>query len=153
MAAQALMRYGASGWSAHFLGLFTSDIPGAPEFFHKQVPVETGIGWYLRYLYEIGELGPGKKIDSAPLPMDQWGELAFREALLDAISRRAGIGDVLAEGCCRAAQKWGRLEKDMESGALRFPAWGATGHWTLRGRSFGRPRRSSQLGPKSNLPE
>jgi aldehyde:ferredoxin oxidoreductase len=131
LASNALMRYGASGWSAHFLGLFVSDIPGAPEFFHKQVPVETGIGWYLRYLYEIGDLGPGKRIDSAPLPMDQWGELSFREALLDAISRRAGIGDALAEGCCRAAQKWGRLEKDMESGALRFPAWGATGHWTL----------------------
>ncbi len=130
-ASEALMRYGASGWSTHFLGLFVSDIPGAPEFFHKQVPVETGIGWYLRYLHEIGELGPGKKIDSAPLPIDQWGELAFREALLDAVSRRAGIGDALAEGCCRAAQKWGRLEKDMESGALRFPAWGATGHWTL----------------------
>jgi aldehyde:ferredoxin oxidoreductase len=131
LASEALMRHGASGWSAHFLGLFVSDIPGAPEFFHKQVPVETGIGWYLRYLHEIGILGPGKKIDSAPLPMDQWGELAFREALLDAISRRAGIGDALAEGCCRAAQKWGRLETDMESGALRFPAWGATGHWTL----------------------
>jgi aldehyde:ferredoxin oxidoreductase len=131
LASEALMRYGASGWAAHFLGLFVSDIPGAPEFFHKQVPVETGIGWYLRYLHEIGELGPGKRIDSAPLPMDQWGELAFREALLDAVSRRAGIGDALAEGCCRAAQKWGRLEQDMESGALRFPAWGATGHWTL----------------------
>lgn len=131
LASEALMRYGASGWSAHFVGLFVSDIPGAPEFFHKQVPVETGIGWYLRYLHEIGVLGPGKEIDSAPLPMDQWGELAFREVFLDAVSRRAGIGDALAEGCCRAAQKWGRLEKDMESGALRFPAWGATGHWTL----------------------
>jgi aldehyde:ferredoxin oxidoreductase len=131
LASEALMRYGASGWSAHFLGLFVSDIPGAPDFFHKQVPVETGMGWYLRYLYEIGELGPGKKIDSSPLPMDQWGELAFREALLDAVSRRAGIGDALAEGCCRAAEKWGRLDQDRESGALRFPAWGATGHWTL----------------------
>jgi aldehyde:ferredoxin oxidoreductase len=131
LASQALMKYGASGWSAHFLGLFVSDIPGAPEFFHKQVPVETGIGWYLRYLHEIGELGPGKRIDSAPLPIDQWGELAFREAMLDAISRRVGIGDILAEGCMRAAEKWGRLEKDLESGALRFPAWGATGHWTL----------------------
>jgi aldehyde:ferredoxin oxidoreductase len=131
LASEALMRYGASGWSAHFVGLFESDIPGAPEFFHKKVPVETGMGWYLRYLYEIGELGPGKRIDSSPLPMDQWGELSFRTALLDAVSRRAGIGDALAEGCCRAAEKWGRLEKDMESGALRFPAWGATGHWTL----------------------
>ena len=41
--------------------------------------------------------------------MDQWGELSFRLALLDAISGRVGIGDALAEGCCRAAQKWGRL--------------------------------------------
>jgi aldehyde:ferredoxin oxidoreductase len=131
LATEALMKYGASGWSAHFLGLFVSDIPGAPDFFHKKVPVETGIGWYIRYLYEIGELGPGKRIDSSPLSMDQWGDLSFRLAFLDAISKRVGIGDILAEGCCRAAQKWGRLEKDMESGALRFPAWGATGHWTL----------------------
>jgi aldehyde:ferredoxin oxidoreductase len=131
LASQALMRYGVSGWSAHFLGLFISDIPGAPDFFHKKVPVETGMGWYLRYLYEIGELGPGKRIDSAPLPMDQWGDLSFRRALLDAVSRRVGIGDALAEGCLRAAEKWGRLNQDLESGALRFPAWGATGHWTL----------------------
>ncbi len=131
LASQALMKYGASGWSAHFLGLFISDIPGAPDFFHKKVPVETGIGWYIRYLHEIGELGPGKKIDSSPLPMDQWGSLNFRLAFLDAISKRVGIGDALAEGCMRAAEKWGRLEKDLENGALRFPAWGATGHWTL----------------------
>jgi len=63
--------------------------------------------------------------------MDQWGKLSFRLALLDAIARRVGIGDALAEGCCRAAQKWGRLEKDRDSGALRLPAWGATSHWTM----------------------
>ncbi len=131
LASKALMRYGASGWAAHFLGLFVSDIPGAPEFFNKKVPVETGIGWYIRYLYRIGELGPGKRIDSSPLPMDQWDSLGFRLAFLDAVSNRVGIGADLAEGCLRAAEKWGRLEKDLESGALRFPAWGATGHWTL----------------------
>ncbi|MBN2061859.1 MAG: hypothetical protein JW882_15725 [Deltaproteobacteria bacterium] len=131
LAAEALMRYGASGWGAHFVGLFLSDIPGAPDFFHKKVPVETGIGWYIKYLYEIGELGPGKKIDSAPLPMEEWGTLQFRKAFLDAISRRVGVGDALAEGCLHAAERWGRLEEDLESGALRFPAWGATGHWTL----------------------
>ena len=63
--------------------------------------------------------------------MDQWGELSFRLALLDAIARRRGIGDALAEGCCRAAQRWGRLETDRDSGALRLPAWGATSHWTM----------------------
>ena len=131
LASEALMKYGASGWSAHFLGLFVSDAPGAPDFFNKKVPVETGIGWYIRYLYRLGELGPGKRIESAPLPMEQWGTLNFRLAFLDAISKRVGIGDALAEGCMRAAQKWGTLERDYENGALRFPAWGATGHWTL----------------------
>ncbi len=131
LAAEALMRYGASAWAAHFVGLFLSDIPNAPAFFNKRVPVETGMGWYIKYLYDIGELGPGKKIDSSPLPMKEWGSLQFRKALLDAVSRRVGIGDALAEGTCHAAKKWGRLEEDMESGALRFPAWGATGHWTL----------------------
>ncbi|MDR0310044.1 MAG: hypothetical protein LBJ21_00515 [Acidobacteriota bacterium] len=131
LASEALMKYGASGWSAHFLGLFVSDIPGAPDFFNGKVPVETGIGWYLRYLYRIGDLGPGKRIESAPLPMEQWGSLNFRIAFLDAISKRVGIGDVLAEGCMHAAEKWGTLERDLENGALRFPAWGATGHWTL----------------------
>ena len=41
------------------------------------------------------------------------------------------IGDALAEGACRAAEKWGRLEKDRDSCALRLTAWGATTHWTL----------------------
>ena len=123
------MRYGVSGWSAHFLGLFISDIPGAPDFFHKKVPVETGMGWYLRYLYEIGELGPGKRIDSAPLPMDQWGELSFRRALLDAVSRRVGIGDALAEGCFRAAEKWGRLESGSGKRCFALPGLGRD--WSL----------------------
>ena len=35
------------------------------------------------------------------------------------------------KACLRAAEKWGRLNQDLESGALRFPAWGATGHWTM----------------------
>ena len=130
-ASEALMKYGASAWAAHFLGLFLSDIPGAPDFFNKQVPTETGIGWYLRYLYRIGDLGPGKRIESSPLPMEQWGSLNFRLAFLDAVAKRVGIGDALAEGCMHAAEKWGTLERDYENGALRFPAWGSTGHWYL----------------------
>jgi len=129
-AAEAIIRYGLSSWSAHFHAMST-EIEGAPEIFHGEVPVDSGLGWYLQTLYEQGVLGPGKEIDSAPLPMKQWGELSFRLALLDAIARRVGIGDALAEGCCRAAEKWGRLEKDKESCALRLPAWGATSHWTM----------------------
>lgn len=129
-ACEALIRHGISSWSAHFHAMSVK-ISGAPEFFHGEVPTDSGLGWYLQYLYEQGLLGPGKQIDSAPLPMDQWGELSFRLALLDAVSRRVGIGDALAEGLCRAAQKWGRLETDRDSGALRLPGWGASSHWTM----------------------
>jgi hypothetical protein len=38
------------------------------------------------------------------------------------ISARKGIGKDLSEGLARAAKKWGRLDEDMKSGALRFPA-------------------------------
>jgi aldehyde:ferredoxin oxidoreductase len=130
LAAEALIRYGLSSWSAHFHG-FSTPIAGAPEFYHGKVPVDSGLGWYLQYLKEQGLLGPGKQIESAPLPMDQWGELSFRLALLDAIARRVGIGDAIAEGCCRASEKWGRLETDRDNCALRLPAWGATSHWTM----------------------
>jgi aldehyde:ferredoxin oxidoreductase len=129
-ASEALIKYGLSSWAAHW-HRDSFEVAGAPDLFHGKVPSDSGLGWYLQYLYDQGVLGPGKQIDSAPLPMDQWGELSFRLALLDAISRRAGIGDALAEGCCRAAQKWGRLEMDRASGALRLPAWGATSHWTM----------------------
>ena len=39
----------------------------------------------------------------------------------------------LAEGAIEAAKRWGRLEEDKNSGALRFPAWGSVFHWTLPG--------------------
>jgi aldehyde:ferredoxin oxidoreductase len=129
-ASEALIKYGLSSWSAHWNRDFF-EVAGAPEFFHGKVPSDSGLGWYLQYLHQEGLLGPGREIDSAPLPMDEMDGLSFRLALLGAIARRAGIGDALAEGCCRAAQKWGRLETDRDSGALRFPAWGASSHWTM----------------------
>jgi aldehyde:ferredoxin oxidoreductase len=131
-AAEALIKYGLSSWAAHFhMDMFSQDIPGAPALFRGKVPTDSGLGWYLQYLKQEGILGPGKEIDSYPLPMDQWTDLSFRLALLDAIANRTGIGDALAEGTCRAAEKWGRLEKDKESGALRLTAWGAATHWTM----------------------
>ncbi|MBN2241943.1 MAG: hypothetical protein JW793_04575 [Acidobacteria bacterium] len=129
--ADVIMRWGISAWGARFESIFREDIPGAPALFKKQVPLEPGLGWYIKYLYDLGVLGPGKRIDSNPLPMDEWNELIFREALCDAIAYRKGIGDTLAEGTLEAAKKWGRLEEDMNSGALRFPAWGSLFHWTL----------------------
>ena len=130
-AADIAIRWGMSTWGAQFGGVFQLDIPGAPALFHKKVPDAPGLGWYIKYLYDLGVLGPGKKIDSSPLQMEQWGDLIFREAFCDAVARRAGIGNVLADGALEAANTWGRLEEDKNSGALRFPAWGSVFHWTL----------------------
>jgi aldehyde:ferredoxin oxidoreductase len=131
--ADIAIKWGICTWATKFGGAFSSNVPGAPALFKGEVPMEPGMGWYIKYLYELGVLGPGKKIESHPLPMDQWGHLSFRETFCDAIARKIGIGADLAEGTLEAAKKWGRLDEDLKSGALRFPAWGASWHWTLSG--------------------
>jgi len=65
--------------------------------------------------------------------MDQWNTLTFREIFCDAIARKIGIGADLAEGILECAKKWGRIDEDMNSGALRLPAYGASWHHTLPG--------------------
>jgi aldehyde:ferredoxin oxidoreductase len=90
-------------------------------------------GGYLLELYNMGILGPGKAIDSAPLPWDKLGSIEFAEALVKAISYRQGIGNDLAEGPSRAAEKWGRLEEDLADGRLALSQWGYVWHWSLPG--------------------
>ena len=58
----------------------------------------------------MGVLGPGKEID-CDLPFDKYGKLEFIEKLINAIAQRKGIGDDLAEGGPRAAQKMGEAGK------------------------------------------
>ena len=130
-AADVAMRWGICTWATKFGGALDMDVPNAPALFKGKVPMEPGIGWYIKYLFDIGELGPGKRIESYPLPMDQWNTLTFREVFCDAIARKIGIGADLAEGILEAAEKWGRLEEDMNSGALRLPAYGASWHHTM----------------------
>ena len=132
--ADIALKWGICTWATKFGGAIENKVPNAPAAFKNGlVPMEPGMGWYIKYLYELGVLGPGKKIDSHPLPMDQWGELSFREVFCDAIARRVGIGKDLAEGTLEAAKKWGRLDEDLNSGALRFPAYGASWHHSLPG--------------------
>ena len=131
--ADVAIKWGICTWATKFGGAMENDVPGAPALFKGRVPMEPGMGWYIKYLYELGVLGPGKKIESHPLPMDQWEKLSFREIFCDAIARKIGIGADLAEGTLEAAKKWGRLEEDLNSGALRFPAYGASWHHTLPG--------------------
>jgi aldehyde:ferredoxin oxidoreductase len=131
--ADIAIKWGICTWATKFGGAVTLPVKNAPAAYKGMMPMEPGMGWYIKYLYEIGELGPGKKIDSYPLPMDQWDTLKFREIFCDAITRRVGIGADLAEGFLEAVKKWGRLEEDMNSGVLRTPAWGASWHHTLPG--------------------
>jgi len=132
-AADVAMRWGICTWATKFGGALDMDVPGAPALFNGRVPMEPGVGWYIKYLYDLGVLGPGKQIESYPLPMEQWNTLVFREIFCEAIARKIGIGAVLGEGMLHAAEKWGRLEEDMNSGAIRLPAWGASWHHTLPG--------------------
>ena len=92
-----------------------------------------GAHQYLKALYDMGVLGSDKAIKSAPLAMESYGTLGFAEEYLKAVSSRQGIGADLTEGAPRAAQKWGRLEEDLESGILNYPQWGYFFHFTLPG--------------------
>lgn len=92
---------------------------------------------YLKSLHTEGVLGAGMAID-CPLEFDQYGNLAYAEQLIKAISYRSDgkgqphvFGDVLAEGFVRAAEAWGRLsgeQSDLKNGRLPFPHWGLPRH-------------------------
>ncbi|MEW6443013.1 MAG: aldehyde ferredoxin oxidoreductase N-terminal domain-containing protein [bacterium] len=85
---------------------------------------------YLKDLHKMGVLGPGKPID-CKLPFDRFGEEAFIEELMRMIALREGIGDDIAEGFFRAADRWGRKE-DPQSGLLPYPHWGLPDHYDPR---------------------
>jgi aldehyde:ferredoxin oxidoreductase len=92
-------------------------------------PANTGAGWYVKRLYDMGVIGPGKAVDTYPLPMDQYEKVEFAEIFSLAIAKRIGIGNLIAEGTVRFAEKIGRIS-DLND-ILRLPAWGYMDHWTM----------------------
>lgn len=86
---------------------------------------------YMNVLYQQGILGPGKKID-CDLPMDLFGKPEFFHSAARKVILREGIGNVLSEGCARAAEAWGRLKDDTDSGLLALPNWGYIQHYDPR---------------------
>jgi aldehyde:ferredoxin oxidoreductase len=88
-------------------------------------------GPWLVGLYKQGILGPGKQIDTK-LNFADYGSEAFNKAFLEAIAYRTDIGADLAEGCARAAEKWGRYEEDTTSGALAICGHGYAHHYDAR---------------------
>lgn len=92
-----------------------------------------GTHQYMKALYDMGVLGKGKSIDSAPLSMESYGTLGWAEEFMRTITSGEGIGADLAEGAPRAAARWGRLDEDLDSGILNCPQWGYHFHFTLPG--------------------
>ncbi len=86
---------------------------------------------YLDTLHRQGVLGPGRDVHT-DLPLDDIGELGFLEELLHRIAYRREIGDDLAEGLPRAAERWGRLDTDLGTGDLAAPFWGYPDHFDPR---------------------
>ncbi len=86
---------------------------------------------YLMGLYGKGVLGPGKAL-SCSLPFERWATAGYKNELIRMIALREGLGQDLAEGLARAAQKWGRWDEDTRSGLLNHPNWGYFEHYDPR---------------------
>ncbi len=104
-----------------------AEFPIQPE-----LPAYTAMGWYLKKMYDLGVIGPGKKMDTAPLPMEDYDKIQFAEIYGLAIAKRIGIGNLLAEGTVRFAEKLGRLPGDFDV-LLRSTPWGFIDHWSMPG--------------------
>jgi len=92
--------------------------------FEKGIP-------YLRDLNKMGVMGPGMEIDT-DLPFHKLGQIEFVERLVEIIVNREGIGEDIAEGFTRAAERWGRLDKDLKTGILNCSYWGLPMHYDPR---------------------
>jgi aldehyde:ferredoxin oxidoreductase len=122
-------------------GTLTVRVSGSTKFSRQgsDLMMKYGLGhWafspiqgYVQSLYKRGLLGKGKQIE-CDLPMDQTGTLGFYQILFNKIATRQGIGDVLAEGAARAAEKWGTYADDIKSGALSLGYWGTADHYDPR---------------------
>ncbi len=129
-AADFIQRYGINAFDIAFGGAMCVEIPG--QKIEPATPDATGAGWYVKRLYDMGIIGPGKKVDTYPLPMEMYGQgdqEDFARAFAQAIAMRVGIGDLLAEGTIRFAEKIGRLSDTND--ILRYPSWGCVFHWTI----------------------
>lgn len=83
---------------------------------------------YMRELYKLKILGKGREID-CPLDFDDYGSFKFIDQFFDMVVNRTGeCGDAMAEGCIRAALKWGRADEDLKTGLLKCPYWGFPEH-------------------------
>jgi len=83
---------------------------------------------YAMLLYKEGILGKGKQIES-DIPFDREGTFDYADAIMRAIALRQGVGNELAEGAARLAEKLGRYKQDIHSGKLKLTYWGLEEHY------------------------
>ena len=124
--------YGINGMECCFQGPMSFKTDHNPDFpIQPEVPAYTALGWYMKKMYDMGVIGPGTEYDMAPLNMKQFNTNEFMEIYAKAVAHRHGIGDLLAEGTARFAEKLGRTG-DFKTLA-RLTMWGYQDHWSMPG--------------------
>jgi len=123
---------GINGMECCFQGPMSFKTDHNPDFpIQPEVPAYTALGWYMKKMYDMGVIGPGTEYDMAPLNMKQFNTNEFMEIYAKAVAHRYGIGDLLAEGTARFAEKLGRTG-DFKTLA-RLTMWGYQDHWSMPG--------------------
>jgi aldehyde:ferredoxin oxidoreductase len=89
---------------------------------------------YVGALAQVGQLGTAG-VPDCPLDFSQYGSQEFVEQFVKMIAygddgkgNESQFGQDISSGFARAAEKWGRLEEDLDSGILAFPYWGLPVH-------------------------
>jgi aldehyde:ferredoxin oxidoreductase len=115
-----------------FMGPMSFDTSHNKDFpIQPKVPAYTALGWYMKRMYDMKVIGPGTKFDISPLPMEDYTKEEFMEIYGQALAKRIGIGDLLAEGTARFAEKLGRTD-DFNT-LCRLTMWGYQDHWSMPG--------------------
>ncbi|HSW39801.1 MAG TPA: aldehyde ferredoxin oxidoreductase N-terminal domain-containing protein, partial [Acidobacteriota bacterium] len=115
-----------------FMGPMSFDTTHNKDFpIQPRLPAYTALGWYMKTMYDMGIIGPGTKHDISPLPMDEYKSQEFMEIYGIALAKRVGIGNLLAEGTARFAEKLGRTD-DFNT-LCRLTMWGFQDHWSMPG--------------------
>ena len=89
---------------------------------------------YIRILQQFGQLKK-EKMPECPLDFSTYGGKEFVEQFVKMIAygndgkgNASQFGKDISDGFVRAAEKWGRVKKDLDSGILAFPYWGIPLH-------------------------
>jgi aldehyde:ferredoxin oxidoreductase len=127
-----VQQLGLNGMETCFMGPMSFPTSHNPDFpIQPNVPAYTALGWYMKKMHDMGIIGPGTEYDMAPLNMKDFATPEFMEIYGIALAKRYGIGDLLAEGTARFAEKLGRTD-DFNT-LCRLTMWGYQDHWSMPG--------------------